>query len=532
VGDFVEAARFMGGQPLRSLLSETINRRLILRTPMQLHHVKVHTSAEKFPREEQLAWKIAEVAADPVGVEGNVAEMIANRLIDNAAVAIAAINRRPVVSARSMALAHARKMGAAIFGVESGQTFSPEWAAWANGTAVRELDMHDTFLAAEYGHPGDNVPPILAVAQAAGKSGKDLIRGIATAYEIQINLIRSICLHEHHIDHIAHLCPAQAAGIGALLDLPAEIIYQAIQQAVHVSFTARQSRKGEISSWKAFAPAHAGKLAIEAVDRAMRGENSPSPIYEGEESVIATMLGGAKTEYLVPLPAPGEPKRAILESYTKEHSAEYQAQALIDLAFRMRARIADFSQIENVVIHTSHHTHQVIGTGSNDPQKMDPTASRETLDHSVMYVFAVALEDGEWHHMKSYDPERAGRASTARLWRRIATREDPEWTRRYHSNDAAEKAFGGRVEIFLHDGSRITDEIRVANAHPLGAKPFVREDYRRKFQSLTDGILSPQESRRFLDVVQELRAMRAGELRSLNLAVPAEMLARSGQGLF
>ena len=350
--------------------------------------------------------------------------------------------------------------------------------------------MHDTFLAADFGHPGDNIPPILAVAQAAGKSGKDLIRGIATAYEIQINLIRSICLHEHHIDHIAHLCPAQAAGIGALLDLPVETIYQAIQQAVHVSFTTRQSRKGEISSWKAFAPAHAGKLAIEAVDRAMRGENSPSPIYEGEESVIATMLGGAKSEYSVPLPAPGEPKRAILDSYTKEHSAEYQAQALIDLAFRMRAKIADLSQIEKVVIHTSHHTHQVIGTGANDPQKMDPLASRETLDHSVMYIFAVALEDGGWHHVESYAPERAGRPGTVRLWRSIETREDPEWTRRYHSSDPAEKAFGGRVEIFLRDGRRITDEIRVANAHPLGAKPFGREDYQRKFQSLTDGILS------------------------------------------
>jgi 2-methylcitrate dehydratase len=499
---------------------------------MQWHHVKVHASAEKLPRKEQLAWKIAEVAADPVGVERDVAEMIANRLIDNAAVAIAAINRRPVVSARAMALAHPRNAGAAIFGVESGQSFSPEWAAWANGAAVRELDMHDTFLGADFGHPGDNIPPILAVAQAADKSGKELIRGIATAYEIQMDLIRSICLHEHHIDHIAHLCPAQAAGIGALLDLPAEIIYQAIQQAVHVSFTTRQSRKGEISSWKAFAPAHAGKLAIEAVDRAMRREDSPSPIYEGEESVIATMLGGPKSEYSVPLPAPGEPKRAILDSFTKEHSAEYQAQALIDLAFSMRTKIADLSQIEKIIIHTSHHTHQVIGTGSNDPQKMDPQASRETLDHSAMYIFAVALEDGRWHHVQSYIPERAARPGTVRLWRCIETRDDPEWTRRYHSSDPAEKAFGGKVEIFLPDGTRITDEIRVANAHPLGARPFAREDYRKKFQSLTDGILSLQEANRFLDAVQNMPALRAGELRTLNLAVPEEKLIRGRPGLF
>ena len=239
------------------------------------------------------------------------------------------------------------------------------------------------------------------------KSGRDLIRGIATGYEIQIDLVRAICLHEHKIDHIAHLCPAQAAGIGTLLGLKQEVIYQAVQQAVHVSFTTRQSRKGEISSWKAYAPAHAGKLAVEAVDRAMRGEGAPSPIYEGEDSVIAWMLDGPEAHYQVPLPAPGEPKRAILDSYTKEHSAEYQSQALIDLAFRMREQIADLGAVEKIVIHTSHHTHYVIGTGANDPQKMDPKASRETLDHSIMYIFAVALQDGRWHHVDSYAPKRA-----------------------------------------------------------------------------------------------------------------------------
>jgi 2-methylcitrate dehydratase len=480
----------------------------------------------------QLAWKMAAVDADPVAVEPDVADMVANRIIDNAGVALAAINRRPVVSARAMALGHARRGGTAVFGVPAEQTFSPEWAAWANGTAVWELDMHDTFLAAEFGHPGDNIPPVLAVAQAQEKSGRELIRGIAAAYEIHINLMRSICLHQHKIDHIAHLCPAQAAGIGALLGLPTETIFQAIQQAVHVSFTTRQSRKGEISSWKAYAPAHAGKLAIEAVDRAMRGENSPSPIYEGEESVIATMLDGPGAIYSIPLPAPGEPKRAILDSYTKEHSAEYHAQAFIDLAFRMRAQIADLSQVERIIIHTSQPTHEVIGTGAKDPQKMDPSASRETLDHSLMYIMAVALEDGRWHHVESYTPARAGRPGTLRLWRSIETRADPEWTRRYHSDDLGERAFGGRVEIILREGKRLVDEIRVANAHPLGAKPFTREDYRRKFQILTETVLPARESRRFLDTVQELPGLRPGELRRLNVALPEGTLVLGKPAIF
>ncbi|HTW29406.1 MAG TPA: MmgE/PrpD family protein [Acetobacteraceae bacterium] len=504
---------------------------------MILHEVRVHPSTDRLEREAQLAWKIAAAAADRVAVERDVAAMIINRVIDNAAVALAAINRRPVVSARGMALGHPRPRsreqgGATLFGLPHARRVSPEWAAWANGTAVRELDMHDTFLAADYAHPGDNIPPILAVAQAMGCSGRELIRGIATGYEIQIDLVRAICLHQYKKDHIAHLLPAQAAGIGALLRLPVPVIYQAVQQAVHVGFTTRQSRKGEISSWKAYAPAHAGKLAVEAVDRAMRGEGAPSPIYEGEDSVIAWMLAGPDAVYHVPLPAPGEPKRAILDSFTKEHSAEYQSQALIDLAFRLRERIADLDQVARITLRTSHHTHNVIGTGANDPQKLDPKASRETLDHSIMYIFAVALQDGRWHHVDSYAPRRARRPDTVALWHKIETREDPEWTRRYHSADPAERAFGARVEVLMQDGTLIEDELAVANAHPLGARPFGREDYIRKFRVLTDGIVMPREANRFVEVVQDLPRLGPDELHLLNVSIPAGSLEQAKPGIF
>lgn len=508
---------------------------------MKLHPVKVHPSRALLKREDQLAWKMAAVATDKVAVERDVQAMIINRIIDNAGVAIAAINRRPVVSARGMAQGHPKKAGGApVMGMKAGATVSPEWAAWANGTAVRELDMHDTFLAADYSHPGDNIPPILAVAQAMGKSGRDLIRGIATGYEIQIDLVRSICLHEHKVDHVAHLGPSAAAGIGTLLGLKQEVVFQAIQQALHTTVSFRQSRKGEISSWKAYAPAHAGKLAVEAVDRCMRGEGAPSPIYEGEDSVIAWVLSGRSnrddvygpTYYHVPLPEPGEPKRAILASFTKEHSAEYQSQALIDLAFRMRKAITDFEAIERIVIHTSHHTHNVIGTGANDPQKMDPKASRETLDHSIMFSFAIALQDGRWHHVDSYAPRRVGRPDTVRLWHKIETREDPEWTRRYHATDPDEIAFGGRVEIIFKDGSRLVDELGVANAHPNGARPFAREQYIAKFRTLTDGILTAREANRFIEVVQDLPRLKAGELGALNLALPAGALLAAKSGIF
>ena len=167
--------------------------------------VRVHKSSENLKKEEQLAWKIAEIASDKSRPGGDSIEMVINRIIDNAAVAIASFNRSPVISAREMSISHPRKNGSTIFGINSKKKFNCEWAAWANGTAVRELDYHDTFLAADYSHPGDNIPPILAVAQQKGCSGMDLIRGILTGYEVQVNLVKGICLHEHKIDHIAHL---------------------------------------------------------------------------------------------------------------------------------------------------------------------------------------------------------------------------------------------------------------------------------------------------------------------------------------
>ena len=495
--------------------------------------VKVYPSALKLKKQEQLAWKIAEIASDKAIINEEAADMVINRIIDNASVAIASFNRKPVVSAREMALAHPRKDGSTVFGISSKKKFDCEWAAWANGTAVRELDYHDTFLAADYSHPGDNIPPILAVAQQKKMSGKDLIRGIITGYEIQVNLVKGICLHEHKIDHIAHLGPSVAAGLGSLLKLNAEIIYQSIQQALHTTVSTRQSRKGEISSWKAFAPSHAGKLAIEAVDRCMRGEGAPSPIYEGEDSVIAHVLSGPNAEYIVPLPDINEEKKAILETYTKEHSAEYQSQALIDLARSLNKKIGNISNIESVEIHTSHHTHYVIGTGANDPQKMDPKASRETLDHSIMYIFAVALEDGKWHHVNSYTPSRANKKSTVELWQKIKTFEDKEWTQKYHDPDPNKKCFGGRVIIKMKDGTKIEDEISVADAHPSGNRPFARSNYIEKFQNLTKGIILSKESERFLKDVQNLRKLKSGELTKLNVEVKGKSIkTRNKQSIF
>src|SRR5262245_6159633 len=215
---------------------------------MEVHRVRVHSGAARLPRDAQLAWKLAAfaAAARAAGLDPDVAEMVACRVVDNAAVALAALDRRPVATARAMALAHPRPGGATLIGLPPAATVHAEWAAWANGTAVRELDFHDTFLAADYAHPADNIPPLLAVAQQRGLDGARLATAIALAYEVHVGLVKGICLHEHRKDHVAHLGVATAAGLGALLELPAGVVYHAVNQAVHTGFATRQSRKGAI----------------------------------------------------------------------------------------------------------------------------------------------------------------------------------------------------------------------------------------------------------------------------------------------
>ena len=164
---------------------------------------------------------------------------------------------------------------------------------------------------------------------------------------------------------------------------------------------------------------------------------------------------------------------------------------------------------------------------------MDPNASRETLDHSIMYIFAVALEDGDWHHVKSYSKARANRKSTIKIWRSIKTYEDKKWTKKYHDPNPKNKAFGAKVVVTLNNGKKITEELDRADAHPYGARPFKRDNYINKFLTLTEGILDKKESNRFLKTVQNLRNLKSGQLHKLNIEVRRNKLKRNNKkGIF
>jgi 2-methylcitrate dehydratase len=119
------------------------------------------------------------------------------------------------------------------------------------------------------------------------------------------------------------------------------------------------------------------------------------------------------------------------------------------------------------------------------------------------------------------------------LWRKISTVEDPAWTRRYHSHDPKEKAFGGRVVVKLKGGSVISDEIALADAHPLGARPFKRPDYIRKFRTLSAGVITEHEQDRFIAAVERLPFLGAAELTGLTFTADPKLLGSTrAHGIF
>ena len=164
---------------------------------------------------------------------------------------------------------------------------------------------------------------------------------------------------------------------------------------------------------------------------------------------------------------------------------------------------------------------------------MDPNASRETLDHSIMYIFAVALEDGNWHHIKSYTKSRANRKSTIKIWRSIKTHEDKKWTKKYHDPNPKNKSFGAKVIVTLKNKKKISESLDKADAHPFGNRPFKRVDYINKFLTLTRNIISLKESNRFLNFVEKLKKIKSGQLHKLNIVVSNSKLKRNNKnGIF
>jgi len=409
------------------------------------------------------------------------------RVIDSLGCALGAYDAEPCVVAREVAGEFSARRGGVLWGTR--HVAPADWAGFANGCLVRYLDYNDTYLSKEPAHPSDNIPAAFAVAQAHGAGGAELIAAIVLAYEVQCRLCDATSLRAIGWDHVTYGAFSTALAAARLMRLGTERTRHAVGIAGVSAAALRQSRVGELSHWKGCAFANAARHGVFAALLAGRGMTGPSPIFEGDKGFEKLVSG--------PLPIAGpfgqDPPVShvpadefmITKTSIKCWPVEYHAQSVVEAALALRQKIQDVADIESVLVESHDAAVDIIGS---EPEKWHP-ASRETADHSLPYIVAAALADGEITH-RQFDPERFADATLLELVRRVEVRRHRELS------DLYPHAVGNIVTVRLRSGQTLARRVDHAcgNVH----NPMSDEQVETKFHTQADPVLGRERAEALL----------------------------------
>jgi 2-methylcitrate dehydratase len=355
-----------------------------------------------------------------------------------------------------------------------------EQAAFVNGAMIRYLDFNDT---AHGGHPSDSLAAILAVADEAEADGKRLLSGLVVAYETATRLIAAARLREHGFDQGFAIGLAAAAGAGHMLRLPAERIAHAVAITTVANMALRATRAGALSQWKGAATAFASRNAVFAVQLAALGMTGPDAAFTGRDGAFQHLGGAFELK-------PFGPEFLTPKVSLKYWPVENNAQAAVWAALELRRLVPD-AAIESIDIAASWSAWHELGS---DPAKWQPK-TRETADHSLPYIFARALIDGEIT-VASFDEARYLDPALRPLMARI----------RVHEDEEIEKVHPARVVMRVEatDEAGRAHRIKIVNPRGHPANPMTDAEIEAKFKRLAEPALGASRAAAALDILWHL----------------------------
>ena len=407
------------------------------------------------------------------------------RVIDSIGCAFGAYNAEPCVIAREVASGFSANRGALLWGTR--HVAPPDWAAFANGCLVRYLDYNDTYLSKEPAHPSDNIPAAFAAAQTRGAGGAELIAAIVLAYEVQCRLCDATSIRAIGWDHVTYGAFSSALAAAKLMRLDAEHTRHAVNIAGVTSAALRQSRVGELSHWKGCAFANAARHGVYAALLASRGMTGPSPIFEGEKGFqklvsgplpIAGPFGADRGNGKSRVPSDG---LMITRTSIKCWPVEYHAQSAVEASLALRPKIQNVADIESVLVESHDAAVDIIGS---EPEKWRP-ASRETADHSLPYIVAAALADGQVTQ-HTFDEKRFTDESLLKLVARVEVRRHKELSALYAGT------VGNIVTVRLRGGQTLTK--RVDHACGFVRNPMSDQQVEEKYHRQADPVLGRERA--------------------------------------
>ncbi|MEP6603212.1 MAG: MmgE/PrpD family protein [Spartobacteria bacterium] len=410
---------------------------------------------------------------------------VKRRVIDSIGCALGAWNEEPCVIARKVASEFSAKEGSTIIGTT--HKAPPDWAAFATGCCIRYFDYNDTYLSKEPAHPSDNLSAALAMAESLGANGRELIIAIALAYEVQCRLCDAASIRARGWDHVTYGAFSTALACARLMKLDPERTRHAVNIAGVACAAMRQARVGELSHWKGVAFANAARHGIYSALLARAGMTGPAPIFEGQmgfEKELGVSLGDVGEKFK------GAPAM-ILNTSIKFWPAEYHSQSAIEAALFLRNQIVDLAQVKSMTIESHDASVDIIGS---EPEKWKPE-TRETADHSLPYITAIALIDGEVTE-KQFQPTRF---MDPKIWKFL---ESVKVERNAELSGMYPGAVANIVHVDLADGKRLTKRVD----YPLGhaKNPLKDAEVEGKFTSLVAPSLGESGAKKIVDLVWKL----------------------------
>ena len=499
-------------QPLKGIVVKLTRRRLLhlsagpvalpitSRIAMAQNNPSPPVSA---PRERPLAERLAAYAHALRYDELDAAtvERVKVHVIDTIGCGIGAFEERPVRICRDVALAVPGT--ATVIGTRRRTT--PDLTSFANGTAFRYLDFNDTYVGRFAVHPSDTIAACLAVAEVERATARDLVTAIVLAYEVNCRLVDSLDIAARGWDPPVFSLPAVALAAGRLMKLDPEQLTHAVSLAINDHIPLAQTRIQTLSDWKGLAAAEAARNAVFAALLARAGVTGPAPIFEGQSGFFKQVSGPANVD-VDTFGRRGVPFR-IHQCSLKAYPAVIYTQTAIVAGIEIAKEVGSLDRIAAVEIATTRRGFERTGS---EPEKWSPQ-TRETADHSLPYITARAMFDGDVTN-ESFAPHMYRDPRILAFMQKIKVSEDPILTARVGA------AVPTRMTAILSDGQRISREVDYAPG--FAARPMNRADVERKFRG---NVAKRWEKNRTDEILQRLWALdRADDLPSLlgELALP------------
>jgi 2-methylcitrate dehydratase len=448
---------------------------------------------------EQLARFAARASYDDLSETAR--EQLKIRVLDALACGIGALDGEPVRLVRGQVEEFDHSGRCSLIG---GGTAAPDRAAFYNSALVRYLDFNDSYLAkGETCHPSDNLGAVLAAAEYAGASGRDFLTALALAYQVQCRLSDVAPVRDAGFDHVTQGAYAVAAGVSRALTLDPAHTAHAIAIAGTAFNALRVTRTGPLSHWKGLAYPNVAGAVTRTTFLARRGITGPLEVFEGEKGFMDAVSGYFELNWET------EDLERVTQTILKKHDAEIHSQTVLEAVLDLRAREhVSGADVERVEIDVFDVAYRIIGGGEEGDKTVVRT--KEDADHSLPYLVAVALLDGQVMP-EQYRPARIRRADVQALLQRITVRPDDSFSRRFPAEMPC------RVRLTLHDGQILTKEL--ADYPGFLTRGRTWEAAREKFERLAAPYTTPSLRDRIAAAVAGLEGSPVIELTSLLAAV-------------